>query len=201
MIKKTTLESEIKSKGIVIDFIMHHISKKRSFLWMWLFFLLEVFLIIPLDIVLALFCLRYRDKAWLLSISAAACSTISGLIGYAIGFYAFDSLSWLLFKFVSVATFDKLAKAYVEYEGLVVFLCTLLPLPFKAVTISAGIYKLSLITFLSMIFLARSIRFLLISLITLKLEDKMFKVLEKYSYLLILAAGVFLVAIYLWVLG
>lgn len=188
------------SRGVIIDFIMHHINKKQSYLWMWLFFLLEFFLIIPLDIVLALFCLRYRNHAFLLSISAAVCSSLSGLVGYFIGFYAFHCVSWIVFKFVSVATFEKFAAAYAAHEGLVVFVCSLLPLPFKAVTISAGIYKLSLLTFVSMVFFARVIRFLLISLITLQLEDKIFRIMEKYSYLLIVIGGMFLIAVCVWVL-
>jgi membrane protein YqaA with SNARE-associated domain len=189
-----------KSRGVLLDFIIKHINKKYSLAWLWSAFLLEIFLIFPLDFVIIFYALQNKKKALFLSIGAAFCSTISAFVGYMIGSFCFNHFSWFIYKFISPVTFVKTAAWYKIYEKGIVFVATFLPLPFKAITISAGVCRLPLLTFLLMVFIARSLRFVLISLITIQLEDRIFEIIEKYSYLLLAGMGVFLLVVYVWLL-
>jgi len=189
-----------RSRGLVLDFIIKHINKRYSLGWLWGAFTLEIFLIFPLDFVIIFYALQNKKKVYFVSIGAAFCSTVSAAIGYVIGAFAFNHLSGFIFKFITQATFTKIAYLYQVYEKGVVFLGAFFPLPFKVVTISAGICKLPIFTFLLTIFIARVLRFLLISLLTIQLEDKIFNVIEKYSLMLLGSIGLLLLVIYLWFL-
>lgn len=191
---------KIKSRGFFLDFLLKHVNEKYSLSWLWIIFLFEIFLILPLDLVIVFYSLQHKGKALFLSITAAACSTASALIGYLIGLLLFEKFSYIIFKFTSEASFLKIAVLYKTYEKMAVFFGTLLPLPFKLITMSAGVCHVSIYTFLLMVFLARVTRFLAISLITIKLQDKIFDIIERYSSSLIFATGFVLLIVLLWAL-
>lgn len=185
--------------GPLFNFIFRQIEKKYSILLLWVLFLSEIFLIIPLDLVLGIFVLKYKDQVVRITFSAALCSMISAAIGYAIGSFAFENFYKVIFWFISESSFLKINTAYKLYEEFVVFFATLLPFPFKIITLSAGIHRLPFFKFLATVFFARWLRFLGISLITLRVGGKMFRVFEKYTYPIAIATGVLLFCIYLWI--
>lgn len=191
---------KIKSRGFFLDFLLKHVNAKYSLSWLWILFLFEVFLILPLDLVIVFYSLQHKGKALFLSITAAACSTASALVGYLIGLLLFERFSYIFFRFISESSFLKITAFYQTYEKSAVFLGTLLPLPFKLITMSAGVCHVPIYTFLIMVFLARVTRFLAISLITIKLQDRIFDVIEKYSRGLFLSACCIFLIVLLWAL-
>jgi len=198
-VEKRNLPTEtFKSRGIFLDYLLSHVNARYSLTWLWLIFVFEIFLLLPLDFVIVFYALQHRGKAIFLSITAAACSTLSALFGYLIGMFFFEKFSYYIFKLISPLSFAKTAVLYQTYEKTVVFLGTLLPLPFKLITISAGICKISLLVFLLMVFFARCCRFLFISLITIRLKDRIFDVIEKYSQKVLVLAILLFLVIWLW---
>ena len=162
-------------------------------------FICEIILLIPLDFVLALYVVRNKEKIGFYAMIASLCSVISGGIGYAVGFLLFSKLHDLIFRVISKNLFEKVLTWYESHESIVVFFGCLLPLPFKIVTISAGVCGLSFWAFLGSIFAARILRFLFIGLISAKMGDKIISVLDKYfSYILI---GVVFILILLFIYG
>lgn len=192
---------KIKSRGKFVDFLLKHLNKKYSLLWLWLIFLFEIILILPLDLVIIFYTLQNKTRHSLVAISAALCSTISAGVGYSIGYFAFQRLDWLIFKFISPSQFSKTAGLYQFWEKGIIFFGSLLPMPFKLITVSAGVYHASFFNFLLLIFIARCIRFLTISLISIRLESKMFDVMEKYSRTFAICSALIPLFIFgLWIL-
>lgn len=128
--------------------------------WLPGLFLLETFLFLPMDLVLAGYCFKNREQAYPIALICAFCSTCSALVSYLIGFFAWEQFGCKILGFmVKSGWFLKLTALYQQFQFPMVFLGGLLPLPIKAVTISAGFCKLSIPVFLTAMFLARIIRF------------------------------------------
>jgi membrane protein YqaA with SNARE-associated domain len=133
-------------------------------LWLAFIFLLEMFLFLPMDALLMLFCMHNPERRFTYAFVATLSSLVIGLIGYAIGYLLWDSVGNFVIKYlISEDFFNRLVAHYNEHEFVAVFLGSLLPIPFKAITISAGFCKLSLSSYLISLFFARAIRFFLIA--------------------------------------
>ena len=75
-----------------------------------------------------------------------------------------DSVGAQLVKLIiSPATFESIRNKYVLYESWAVFIAGFTPIPYKAVTLSAGFCRLPVIPFISYSILARGARFFLVA--------------------------------------
>ena len=133
-------------------------------LWLAFIFLLEMFLFLPMDALLMLFCLHNPARRFTYALVATLSSLAIGLIGYALGYWLWDTIGqFATDHLISKDFFHRLVHHYNTHDFLAVFAGSFLPIPFKAITISAGFCKLSLGGYLSAIFLARGLRFFLIA--------------------------------------
>ena len=132
----------------------------RSPLWLAFIFVLEMFVFLPMDALLVLFCIHNGEKRRVYAFVSTVTSLLIGFIGYALGYWLWDLVGEFVTQYlISPSFFDRLVRHYAEYEYTAVFLGSLLPIPFKAITISAGFCKLPLEGFLIAMLLARGIRF------------------------------------------
>ncbi len=148
--------------------VYHWASSKASIpsapLWLGLIFLTELFLFLPLDAMLMLFCIQNPARRYLYAAIATLASVVIALIGYALGCFLWDTLGpYIVGHVISVDFFNRLVQHYNQHEGAAVFIGSLLPIPFKAVTLSAGFCQLSLITYLFAVAAARAVRFFVIA--------------------------------------
>ncbi len=133
-------------------------------LWLAFIFILEMFLFLPMDALLMLFCMQNPRQRYVYATVATLSSLVIGLIGYGIGYWLWDTVGqFVVDHFISKDFFDRLVDHYNAHEFAAVFLGSFLPIPFKAVTISAGFCKVSLGGYLLAVFLARAVRFFLIA--------------------------------------
>jgi len=129
-------------------------------LWLAFIFILEMFLFLPMDALLMLFCMHNPKRRFVYAFVATISSVFIGLIGYGIGYLLWDSVGhFVTTHLISEDFFNRLVLHYNTYEQGAVFIGSLLPIPFKAITISAGFCHLSLGGYVTSIFLARAIRF------------------------------------------
>lgn len=201
---KNNLEEQLKEnlpQGEIFQFIFRLLEKKYAKLFFAFLFLGEIFLLIPLDLVLGIFVTKHKNEYVKLSLIAAICSALSAGIGYFIGYHGFDRLQNIIFKIISKSAFVKVTSVYKIFEIPVIFLASIVPFPFKLIAVSAGVCKISFLKFFITIFIARLIRFLLISLITIHFGARIFRVFEKYSYPLIIGFGILLILACLWVMS
>lgn len=144
-------------------------SSPQAHLWLAGIFLMEIFLIFPMDLILATYSFRQKQRAYSFAMIATAASTVGSLAGYFMGKLAWDQLGHrLILKMISAESLDWLLNCFATQQKLVLFLAAALPLPFKAVTITAGFCNVPLMTFLTTIFLSRTLRFFVVSFLAIR---------------------------------
>jgi membrane protein YqaA with SNARE-associated domain len=123
-----------------------------------------MFLFLPMDALLMLFCMHNPQRRYVYALVATLSSLFIGLIGYGIGYWLWDAIGqFTIDHLISENFFNRLVTHYNAHEFQAVFWGSFLPIPFKAVTISAGFCQISLTGFLIFSFIARAVRFFLIA--------------------------------------
>lgn len=173
-------------------------------LWLAFIFLLEMFLLLPMDALLMLFCMHNPERRYIYALVATLSSIVIGLIGYGIGYLLWDSVGAFVTEYViSKDFFSRLVEHYNQYEHLAVFLGGFLPIPFKAVTISAGFCKLSLSGYVMALLFSRALRFFLIAEMMQRWGSQIKTFIDRHfgSILIAFGAKVALTFAFFWVLG
>jgi membrane protein YqaA with SNARE-associated domain len=173
-------------------------------LWLALIFFLEMFLFLPMDALLMLFCMHNPQRRILYAAVATLSSLAIGLIGYGIGYLLWDTVGqFVTDHLISESFFNRLVDHYNAHEYVAVFVGSFLPIPFKAVTISAGFCQISLSGFLISIFFARALRFFLIAELMQRWGTQIKTFIDRHFSRLVIALGakVVLTFGFFWVLG
>ncbi len=133
-------------------------------LWIGVIFLLEMVFFLPLDAILMLFCMQNPKRRFFYAAMATLSSVAVASIGYALGYMLWDVIGgFVVGHLISPDFFQRLVEHYNAYEHLAVFMGSFLPIPFKAVTLSAGFCQLAFSGYLVSVCLARAARFFLIA--------------------------------------
>lgn len=166
-------------------------NSPRSPLWLALIFGLELVLFIPMDAVVLLFCLENPPRRYRYAVMATLASIVTGVVGYLVGHLLWDTVGpYLLNYLVSEPWFERISVHYREIQHWAVFLGALLPLPFKVVTLSAGVCKLSFLPFVGVVALARLLRFVCIAKIVEKWGATIRLFVERHFPRVVWAVGV-----------
>ncbi len=173
-------------------------------LWLALIFFLEMFLFLPMDALLMLFCMHNPQRRMIYAAVATLSSLIIGLIGYGIGYLLWDTVGqFVTDHLISKNFFNRLVDHYNAHEYVAVFFGSFLPIPFKAVTISAGFCQISLGGYLISIFIARALRFFLIAELMQRWGMQIKSFVDRHFGSLVIALGakVVLTFGFFWILG
>lgn len=154
---------------------------------------------IPPDVMLLPMMLADRRRAFHLAAWCALWSVLGGMAGYAIGALAWDTVGvWIAHAFHF--NVEPYRVAYAAHSYLIA-IQGLTPIPFKLVTISAGLAGVPFAEFVLFAALARSVRFIVIEgLLVYWFGDQAKAVLDKYMeaafviFLIAVVAGIVLVA-------
>ncbi len=188
----------------VYDWASQKAYSPRAPLWLAFIFFLEMFLFLPMDALLMLFCMHNPERRYTYAFVATLSSIFIGLIGYGIGYLVWDSVGSFFTQYiVSQNFFDRLVAHYNLHDFLAVFVGGFLPIPFKAVTISAGFCKLSLGGYVIALALSRALRFFLIAEMMHRWGNQVRAFVDRHFGSLIVALGVktVLTFAFFWVLG
>jgi len=119
---------------------------------------------IPPDVMLIPMVLSRRDKAWWYATIATVSSVIGGILGYAIGYYFFDAIGQPILKFYGREHALDSFMAFVRDYGVpAVIIKGATPIPYKVVTIAAGVGHMDLMAFIGASIVARAMRFYLVA--------------------------------------
>jgi membrane protein YqaA with SNARE-associated domain len=128
---------------------------------------------IPPDIMLIPMIIADRTKAWFLAFTCSVSSILGGLVGYAIGYYLFESIGvWIIEKYALTDAFANFQTLFQEYGFWIIILKGVTPIPFKLVAIAAGATGLNIWQFLLASTISRSIRFFILATCIYVLGDK-----------------------------
>ncbi len=103
-------------------------------------------------------------KSWLYALIIIIFSILGGLLGYAIGFYFYDSLGiGIISLFHGEKYYQNMVDYYDKYGFWVVAIWGFSPIPYKFITIFSGLMKLSLDLFILGSILGRCLRYCLMA--------------------------------------
>ncbi|MFI5333579.1 MAG: YqaA family protein [Chlamydiales bacterium] len=174
----------------IYDWAAQKATSTMAPLWLGLVFLLELVLFIPFDGLLMLFCMENPQRRYLYALTASVASVITGLIGYGIGYLLWDTVGpFVTSHLISQQFFDKLINHYTNYQHWAVFFGSLLPVPFKAISLSAGFCQLTLSSYLLFVFLARSLRFFFIAEMMNRWGGKIKPFVDRHFNRILMAVG------------
>jgi membrane protein YqaA with SNARE-associated domain len=119
---------------------------------------------IPPDALLVPMIIADRRRAWLYATVATVASVLGGFLGYAIGYFAFDTIGEPLLRFYGVTEqYLGLQNLYDRWGAWLIVIKGATPIPYKLVTIASGAFHFDLLTFTVASVISRGIRFFLIA--------------------------------------
>lgn len=119
---------------------------------------------IPPDVMLIPMVMANRQKAWWYATIATVTSVLGGLLGYAIGYYLYEAVGLPILEFYGKANALDAFIAFVHDYGVpAVIIKGATPIPYKVVTIAAGVAKMDLLAFVGASIVARAMRFYLVA--------------------------------------
>jgi membrane protein YqaA with SNARE-associated domain len=158
----------------------------------------SMFFPIPPDVMLAPMALSQPQKAWRFALVTTVASVVGGILGYLLGYFAFES--FIQPVVVEMGYQDKLTQAalwFKEYGVWVVFLAGFSPIPYKVFTISAGFLHMALIPFIIASTIGRGMRFFLVAALMKYGGPMMEAKLKKYIEIIGWGTVVLAIALYL----
>ena len=124
----------------------------------------SIFFPIPVDVMLAPMCLSRPGKAWFYATITSIASVIGGLVGYLLGYFAFEGLVEPLINAAGYTErYLQVVEWFKEYGFWVVFLAGFSPIPYKVFTVSAGVLHMAILPFILASTIGRSARFFLVA--------------------------------------
>lgn len=136
---------------------------------------------IPPDIMLVPMTLARPERAWYLAWLTTVASVLGGLLGYAIGYFLYDTVGlWIINTYGLEDTFAAFQMEFAKWGFLVILLKGLTPIPYKLVTIASGIAAFPLWQFVIASMVARGGRFFLLALLLRYFGDRARVFIEKY---------------------
>lgn len=173
---------------------------------------------IPPDILLIALVLGAPTKWWRIALYCTIASVAGGLLGYGIGAFAWQSVgvwivenithkelvivdgrpdialpAYLVNHFRESLGGSYLFQVYDHWNAWIVFIFGLTPLPYKLVTITAGVARVDLAVFMLASVLARALRFFAVAYILRLIGEPAKEFIEKHFNLLTILFVVLLV--------
>jgi membrane protein YqaA with SNARE-associated domain len=143
-------------------------------------FIESSFFPIPPDVLLIPLIIARRDRAWYFATVATVASVLGGFLGYAIGYFAFDTIGEPVLRFYGVMDrYDALRHLYEEWGAWIIVIKGATPIPFKLVTIASGAFHFDLWTFAVCALISRGIRFFLIAALLWKFGEPIRDFIER----------------------
>jgi membrane protein YqaA with SNARE-associated domain len=135
----------------------------------------------PVDAVLVPLGLADPRRAWRFAWSALAGATLGGLVAYAIGTLAFESIGRVLLGWLGVSRLEvENFRALFKEKGLwLVLVSTVTPLSGKLVAIAAGAFGVPMLPFLATIVLGRGVRFGVVGAVVRYFGDRVERYIER----------------------
>ncbi|HVI51101.1 MAG TPA: YqaA family protein [Candidatus Sulfotelmatobacter sp.] len=150
---------------------------------------------IPPDVLLIPMVLADRRRAWFYAGLATLASVVGGFLGYAIGSVFFDTVGqWIVHTYHLEAEAEHYAALFRENAIRIMMVKGLVPvIPYKLITITAGLAHMDLLTFGLTSVAVRALRFFLVAGLLWKFGEPVRDFIEKRLALVTTACAVGLV--------
>ncbi len=152
---------------------------------------------VPMDAILALYVWNDKRHFWLYCLVAAAGSAVGGLLPYALGRAGGELF---LLKRVDPAKFEKMRHRFERQEFLAVMIPSMMPppAPWKMFIFASGVFKMRVPDFLLAVFAGRVVRWIVLSLLVIKLGPGAVELVARHALLVVLVVAVMAFAGFSW---
>ena len=152
---------------------------------------------VPMDAILAIYVWNGKGHFWLYCLMAAAGSAIGGLLPYWLGRAGGELF---LLKRVDRAKFERMRDRFQRQEFLAVMIPSMMPppAPWKMFIFASGVFEMRIPNFLAAVFVGRMLRWLVLSLLVLKLGPSAVDLVARHAVPMVLIVGVLAVAGFAW---
>ncbi|MFO1162498.1 MAG: YqaA family protein [Reyranellaceae bacterium] len=151
---------------------------------------------IPPDVMLVPMVLADRTRAFRIALVCTIASVVGGLLGYAIGYYFFETLGeWVVKTYGLQAGLAAFRSGFEHYGIWIILIKGLTPIPYKLVTIASGAAHFDLFTFVWASIVTRGLRFFLVAALLWRFGEPIRSFIEKrltlltWAFLIALVGG------------
>jgi membrane protein YqaA with SNARE-associated domain len=152
---------------------------------------------VPMDAILAVYVWNDKSHFWLYCLLAAAGSAIGGLLPYGLGRAGGELF---LLKRVNRKRYERIRARFERQEFLAMMIPSMLPppTPWKACVFAAGVFEMRVAPFMLAVFTGRMVRWLVLSLLVLKLGPGAVGLIEHHRLVLVAIVGGLAVIGFAW---
>ena len=159
------------------------LANHPSAIWLLGFvsFIEAIFFPIPPDVLLIPMILVNVKKAWIYAFVATVFSVLGGLVGYAIGLFAYSQIAEPLLIGLGKETAMNLFSNSINENGfLIVLTAGISPIPFKVVSVMSGFTQMPIYVFLVSALLGRATRFFVVATLLKRYGETIKSFIETY---------------------
>jgi len=159
------------------------LANHPSAIWLLGFvsFIEAIFFPIPPDVLLIPMILVNVKKAWIYAFVATVFSVLGGLVGYAIGLFAYSQIAEPLLIGLGKETAINLFSNSINENGfLIVLTAGISPIPFKVVSVMSGFTQMPIYVFLVSALLGRATRFFVVATLLKRYGETIKSFIETY---------------------
>jgi membrane protein YqaA with SNARE-associated domain len=158
---------------------------------------------IPPDVMLAPMSMADPKRSWWFAALTTLASVVGGLLGYAIGVFAFDLVQPLVGEGGRYHEVFQQAKSWFDQWGVwAVFIAGFSPIPYKIFTITAGVLSMALVPFVVASAIGRGSRFFLVAALMAwggeRMEGTLRRYVDRIGWVMILLVVAVILANSLW---
>ncbi len=153
---------------------------------------------VPMDAILAVYIWKDQSHFWLYAMLAAVGSAIGGLLPYGLGRAGGELF---LLKRINRARFEAMRARFERQEFWALAIPSMLPppTPWKAFVFAAGVFEMRVVLFMLAVFTGRFIRWLVLSLLVIKLGPGAVQMVEHHALAgSLIVVGVAVIGFGLW---
>ncbi|GMW00988.1 MAG: hypothetical protein AMXMBFR84_21250 [Candidatus Hydrogenedentota bacterium] len=142
---------------------------------------------IPPDVLLIALCLGNRERWIRFAMICTTASLLGGLAGYGIGWGLWHVVDQFFFTYVpgfSPEQFSRVQGLYEQWNFWIVFIAAFTPIPYKVITVTAGVFGVNVFMFALASLVGRAARFFLVAYLLHRFGEPIHGFIEKRFNLL-----------------
>jgi membrane protein YqaA with SNARE-associated domain len=135
---------------------------------------------IPPDVLMIPMVLAAPRRAWWIATVCTVSSVVGGYLGYAIGYFLFDTVGRPVLEFYgAMDKYAALKATFDQWGAWIIIIKGMTPIPYKLVTIASGVAHFDLMQFTVASLISRSIRFFLLAALLWRFGDPIRDFIER----------------------
>ena len=149
---------------------------------------------IPPDVLLIPLAIGNPRRALRFAALCTVGSSLGALLGYFLGLEFYEVIGQRIVAFYSVGEqYERVQALYQQWDVVAIALAGFTPIPFKIFTITAGVFKINLLTFTIVVVLSRGARFFLLGGLIWRFGPSIQNFVDRYFNLLVILFSILLV--------